>query len=277
MTPSIVPDGGQHFKVRYDRSIFSDDSLLVETDNNQLLTSATIETNDQSGAILVELAKLLATAARLASGISPQVQTFSGAPVTIPLATLYFDPTNKDDVDRVTTLLAGKFIMSVNPSPEAVTIPPACNHTLCYRPLVPVTVRFQTKQGGNIDEFLVNAPDPHRLVGVDIERSSFVTRKTVLLFENGSLTKYDLNKPSELLAGVKVPLEIFEAVISALTNTVTKVLGVSQNEVEQQTALINAQSTLLSAISGLVANQKKLNDATNSAGGGDTDTIGPDG
>ena len=136
----------------------------------------------------------------------------------------------------------------VDPEPRNILVAPACNHAICYRPLTSVTLTFVDKRSGNVTEFTTSVPDPHQIAGVDIERSSFVKRDTVLTFVDGTLTTVNVTKPSEVAAAALLPLSIVTAIFEGTNSAITGLLGVKNNEIDAQTELVKAQTELLTEL-----------------------------
>jgi hypothetical protein len=80
-----------------------------------------------------------------------------------------------------------------------------------YRPLLPCKLKLIFKN--NLYEKILYLPKPDApVIAWDIKRPAFVQKVNKLTFANGVLTEVYLNKPSELLAGLKIPAEILKAV-----------------------------------------------------------------
>jgi hypothetical protein len=84
---------------------------------------------------------------------------------------------------------------------------------------------------------------PVLLIGVD--RAVFTQRKTTLRFNQGVLTDVAVEKGSELVGFVSIPLAVAKAVVDVPGRLVTLRITDAQN----QTALLNAQTELIETIS----------------------------
>jgi hypothetical protein len=87
------------------------------------------------------------------------------------------------------------------------------NHfrSVYYKPLLPCKLKVIFND--NLYEKIIYLPKPDSpIIAWDIKRPAFVQKITKLTFANGVLTEVYLNKPSELLAGLKIPAEILKAV-----------------------------------------------------------------
>lgn len=91
---------------------------------------------------------------------------------------------------------------------------PGTSHSLrsvYYRPLFPCKLKVIFND--NLYEKILYLPKPGSpILAWDLKRPAFVQKISKLTFTNGVLTEVYLNKPSELLAGLKIPSEILKAV-----------------------------------------------------------------
>lgn len=79
------------------------------------------------------------------------------------------------------------------------------------------------------------------------ETDPCTTAKYDVTFNNGMLTRRDIERPSEVLGCLRVPLEILEAIISLPTEILQLKVDYSSKEeelLEQQKATIDALNTL---------------------------------
>jgi hypothetical protein len=95
---------------------------------------------------------------------------------------------------------------------------------------------FQTRR--------VEMPNVSPLLLIGVERAMFANRKTTLRFNQGVLTDVAVDKGSELVGFVQIPLAVAKAVVDVPGRLVTLRITDTQN----QTALLNAQSELIGAI-----------------------------
>ncbi|MEL7092361.1 MAG: hypothetical protein AAFN94_11560 [Pseudomonadota bacterium] len=241
------------YEVNYVPNRFSKDEVdfIIE---NQILKTVTVSTEDQTATALVNLAKSLGNLARVRGGLETDPVPGAGvekSPDTL-IAKLRMDPTDPVSVARTQHILSHNAThgvsLQVTPAPRPVTIVPACDYAVCYRPLISVTLSFVDKRSGNVTEYVVQVPDPHQITGLDIERSTFVKRDTVYTFTEGSLSAVDITKPSELAAAALLPLSIVTAVFEGTNQAVTALLGLGQNEANSSAALLNAQANFLKAL-----------------------------
>ncbi|MBN9887699.1 hypothetical protein [Salipiger abyssi] len=243
------PNPGFRYEVNYVPSRFSNDTVDINV-ANQLLGQITVNTDDQSGQALIDLAQALGHIGRLRGtgilgtpGASGRAET-----ATTVVSTLRLDPTDPQSVARAQRLLGRRMDLSVSPAPRAVGVIHACNHTFCYRPLTTATISFRDRTSGNVTEFVVQVPDPHQISGVDIERSSFVKRDTIITFSDGQPQSINVKKPSELAAAALLPLAVVTAVFTGVNDATKALLGLRKNELTASTELLKAQTAFLTAL-----------------------------
>ena len=164
------------------------------------------------------------------------------------VAQISFDPTDVGSVNRAKRRLGRMMNLRIQPEPRPVTQYHACNHSVCYRPLTTVLISFEEPHSGNSTDFIVQVPDPHQIAGIDLERSAFVDRQTVMTFSGGTLQKIDMTKPSELAQAALLPVRIIDAVFTGTGNAISGLLGLRRNELQGSVDLLNAQAAYLDAL-----------------------------
>ncbi|MCR9135561.1 MAG: hypothetical protein NXI27_06185 [Alphaproteobacteria bacterium] len=85
---------------------------------------------------------------------------------------------------------------------------------------------------------------------VDVNRTVFVKRKTVIEFEDGELTSVMVDKPSEVLAVAQLPVSIANAYISGVVDAFTQRKSVQKARADlltQQAATLRAEQKLIEA------------------------------
>ncbi|MEM9584949.1 MAG: hypothetical protein AAGA08_17685 [Pseudomonadota bacterium] len=250
----LGPDPNPLFRylVNYVPSRFSRDEVDFEIEK-QILKSVTVATDDQTGQTLINLARSLGNISRLAADLDPTPGAgLRDSTAETLVAKLKFDPTDPVSVARTRNILSHNAThgvdLQITPPPRAITAVPGCDYAICYRPLITVTLSFIDKRSGNVTEHVVSVPDPHQVTGIDIERSPFVRRDTILTFADGTLTNVDITKPSELAAAALLPLEIVTAVFEGTNTAISSLLGLKQNELNSSAELLNAQASFLNAL-----------------------------
>ena len=131
-----------------------------------------------------------------------------------------------------------------------------CSSAICLRLPVPVVISIKGKNELQSvqAEFIATLPDPGTLVRYDLARGPCIKRENKLTFSNGMLTKADLQKPSELLACLSIPV----ALVKQIGEIPGALLTARVNVTNLETTNIKAQSDYYAAMSTLIKNQAEL-------------------
>jgi hypothetical protein len=253
-------------------SEFSDDVIEVTSNEAGLLTKITSDTTDRSGDIAIKIAEaIFAGVTQSSSG--PSVTDFPEGGLATFFAASYdpFHPKEAADVrERLRNAGTGYCILvgdevrrgvalcdgsKGNPTPY---VAPALGYAerypgIYYRRAVPTPVRIYRRDAATKkwlpywigSESLFDQSD---LYEVKIDRTAFVRKQTTMVFSNGSLTNIKLEKPSEALAFVGIPVKIariaFAMPLAGLQRD-TGLLEAETKNLEAQSKLINTQSALV--------------------------------
>lgn len=79
-----------------------------------------------------------------------------------------------------------------------------------YRPIMPCQIYIKTKD--YVVDTIVYLPNKSPLMKFEVTRPAFVEKVSNMTFDNGVLTGIHINKPSELLAGLKIPSDILKSI-----------------------------------------------------------------
>ena len=109
------------------------------------------------------------------------------------------------------------------------------SRSVYYRPLLPCILKVRFFD--TLYEKIIYLPNKSPIIAFDITRPAFTKKVTKLTFANGVLTEVYLNKPSELLAGLKIPTEI----IKAVAGMPLELLQFRVNYAEEYNKLLQAQ------------------------------------
>jgi hypothetical protein len=279
LSKTVETDPRGRMLYRFEPSIASHDLLEVVTDEAGLLTSISSDTHDKTGEIAVKIAELIYTVAtKGASGPVPAALP-GDVPQTTPFKASY-DPLNPIEVAPVRRRLAeldhcilvgdetlappNSVCAKARPQAmgpiAALEAPIAYAHRypgIFYRRAIPTPIRIYKREpvgdkghkewkllfSGN--ELLFNQSD---LYEVKIDRYAFVKGVTTITFVNGSLQKINLNKPSEALEVVSVPVRILKLAFSIPGAALAK----DKQLVDAETALLESQAKKISAEAQLV-------------------------
>jgi len=101
--------------------------------------------------------------------------------------------------------------------------------------------------------------DPRRTFVVDNSRTPFVKKKIDLTVTDGVLLGVDVDKPSELLAAISLPVDILK-VIASIPG---EILSVKVKQLSDQNSLTKAQVEMLTLQIELIKQRQALIDAQN--------------
>ena len=107
------------------------------------------------------------------------------------------------------------------------------------------------------NEIPVLAADPNRTFIVDTSRAMFVKKRVDLLVTDGVLTGIEVDKPSELLAIVSLPVDLLKAIVSIPAELLT----IKVNNAESEKKLTAADVELLKLQIDLLKQRQALEDA----------------
>lgn len=258
----------------FEPSSMADDILQVDTTEEGLLKQVATTTTDRTGDIIVAGAQLLFTV--LTGGASPPPEA-AGLQSTCskePLAAA-FSPYNEDGQlqEVYEALLKRCYRLVISASgpcgrggdPKFLSGPCAALPYQTYasfasrypgiyfrriRQIVVTIYKLDSPENPE-GEMLWTGPvsifDKSDLYQVSIDRASFVKQQTTIVFTNGSLTSISLNKPSQVLAAVNIPVKVARIVFA-----------IPLAGLQQQSTMLNAQATLLTAQANLMNAQSTL-------------------
>lgn len=161
----------------------------------------------------------------------------------------YFDNTNKTVQEEIKSGTTDES----DPDPFESTCPlgaskddgSGCNG-LFYRRDLPYIVKL-IRDDSVIYSTLISMPQLSPIAAVPLDTGGFVKTTYNVTFENGMLKTYDVNRPSELLALVKLPVDMARGIMSILTDFISLRVDYSSKE----TALAQAEKDRLEAITAL--------------------------
>jgi hypothetical protein len=153
----------------------------------------------------------------------------------------------------------------------ALPVPESVARTgVLYRPNIAHRVVILRKRdpGGRrpwqlYQSVMVEMPNVSPVLSIGVSRTLFAERKTTIKFEKGILTDVSIDKGSELVGFVTIPL----AAAKAIVEVPAQIIKIRINDTGNQTALLNAQGALineLAAYNALVNQQQGGGAAGNS-------------
>ncbi len=256
VTPSIVPDPGARYRLRYAPPGNTDDDLNLQVDKNGLLTSTKANFTDRMGDIVIAAAKTVA-----AFGTSPRaaraVHTGGPAAPVYPFTAIY---TIDELVGTQVLPDAAKVSVDANwpvaGSWQTAAASPSCSFSVCFRTVVPM--KGTISGGGTVkNEFVFVAIDPRRTEGITLKSAALVARTNTVTFDSGLVTSVAINEPSTTLAIANLPLAVLKAILSVPAELLTLRIA----NVTDQASLVKAQADLLTQMKAALDAQAALQKA----------------
>lgn len=267
--PIYINDPKRRYMLRYRANANYDDDVTFAVNSKGFLKQVKADTTDQTGNVLIELARTVSNFARLQGSLIQNVQLLHdtvidpGDPDQAKQLTNDFSKDIKAFSKRITTYCGAtpKYKtdhaeacaeyerLSTEKVPVKITVqrPPAipnlppvdCSQAICYRSLQPhaLSIVFSGRAQGHT---VVDVPNSSPTVAIDIERAFLVNRVTDINFDDntGMLASVHVVKKSEALAAAKLPLEVAKAVFD------TSLIKLRVDYSSQEDALIKNQMAL---------------------------------
>lgn len=257
ITPIMLADPNARFRTRFNPSGWDDNTLDVTVNAEGLLTSGSAAITDQRGAIVVEAARLAGQVG--GAGLQGlRDQRTPTPPSPYPFSVTYTADQLASDSGQALPDMA---TIRLSPPPReatAASTPPRCDLSLCYRPMTTVFGEISRPRSPSVlaNRFALSIVDTSRVEGVQLVGAALVTRGNTLTFNNGVLTRHQIDQPSSALALARMPTKALEAFTTALSGALTVRVQQATSDVQlvqQQTALLEARVKLLQAEQALQA------------------------
>ena len=266
-----IPDLRHQFVLRPQWDSASDDYVKVNLDSDGLLAGVYGHATDERGEIargLTDLFSMLiagpGSTSKWDAGPRPDprrsmTDRLGDAPRMI--AEYEFDPVDPNDKARVERALKHygitMWLHRQSDCPIAGSGPGCCTTCDCTKPGVyyrlPVPYRFGLRPAGrfrepgylgargdgaweNLEggiERTLLLPNEAVCLYVPVNRASFVSSYTSLVFERGMLREVETDKPSELVGFVKIPVDVASAILAIPAELLT----IRINRIEQRSDL----------------------------------------
>jgi hypothetical protein len=299
-TAVSVTDARYAFQIRTHLSAFSSDQYVIDLNNDGTLNKIKTTATDKMGEVIKTVGSFIVT---LLTGVPSTVDTTTralfdkDAPILLRLS---FDPSSPADVVRINqTLIRRGFPLRIEacslgwePSLGDNSRPLACDPApeddrsvaggewtppqdgVIYRPALPWRMTVMQLPSDVVQsQHIVSIPNKSPLLSIPLDRTAFVNRVNEITFANGIPTKIDINKPSEALAFVSIPLEILNGVLSAISQIIPLAgkSAIAENTLLQQQKLIyDNRLALEKAKAAYEASRRGI------APGESNQTVGPD-
>jgi hypothetical protein len=276
--PRLVPDMKERYFLEYNDEWASDDNLKLRVDAEGLLQTSEGKAKDRSGDAAIKVVELAGEAAKLAIGSPLKSFRFNSSPISTPAACtlgefsaeILADPTQASALAGVSlpshplTLTFTRIPASNSPTtlPDPAKPGSADHKGVVFRSLTAYSLKVEvTANSGcqlppSTSELLLTVPstDVADNFSVDTSRAALVEKRVNLVVVNGMLVGIDVDKPSQLLAALSLPVDFLKAVVSIPGELLT----FKVNQVKGEAALTSEQASALAAQLELLKNKKAL-------------------
>lgn len=243
----LVPDHSEVFLLDYKNSAVSDDTLTIKLTPDGLLSKVETKAADKTGEIIIKLAEVGKEVAKAAAYVS----SVGEKPEVIRDLTF-----SSSDVNAINAELAkipgANLQINLDPLASLASTITGESKGICFRPQTPFKLGF-VKNNELIEQRILLLPDRAPRVCMPLERAPFVSKVTNLSFEKGILTEVHIEKPSEALAFMEIPLSIAKMLASLPAELLQLKINYSNREKE----LATAQKAELEAKQALLEYLKK--------------------
>ncbi|MDB5577144.1 MAG: hypothetical protein JWR80_2320 [Bradyrhizobium sp.] len=250
-----VPDTRAGMVLQYQPSVTSSDRVCMGVDADNLLKFVEAKVKDETGNILVSIAKVVG---RLAgpgafSTTAPAQQLLNN--MIVPLQ---IDPLDQWDRQSVVDAINANFpslrgqygftaddaayFLPRHVKAESEVCPE--NH-ICYRTRGPMRLSLsnQTTGGKSIAYAqVVNRSVTHK---IDVTRAFLIEKVTLLRFEGGILEDVKIRKPSEALEAAKLPLTLYDAIVTSLLAAPGRAISGVTNPPSMEQALTDYKNSVM--------------------------------
>lgn len=270
---SLVPDRRYNLCLDYLNSPTSDDMLVVRRTPGDLLEYVTSDVTDRTPQIAQ---KLIVAASNFAIAAMREGAGKGGRVERLDLA---FDPFDRKEMAAAKTALRhfgfclyieghsfSRATKNVEGWCDAKDLPPyddpaldiaeqpldpyAASSNILYRANQSFRVVIMRREDPGAGRWALyvaknlEMPNLSPIFGVGVERALFANRKTTLTFDSGVLTGVSIDKKSELLGFVSIPLVLAQAIV----DVPARIIQLRISDANKRADLIDAQGKLINAI-----------------------------
>lgn len=282
----MVPDPNHRYYLRYNSSIWTDDTVKIEFAPEGYLKRIETITDDKTAAIVEKLAELGSKLAEAAAMIPEFVDRDMGA-TQRTLYVVTFDPFSPMEMQRVNEDLAAIHpqlsveirLMDVADKDEKGRVvtnfdKPALG--IYCKPIA--TAEFSIKTGRSVQRDLVTLPHPFKVHLVEITRPRFIKATFSMDFEMGYPKTISIQRPSQLLTLLESPIKVLSTIMAIPSKLIQLRINMSNEKsshANSQTQLQYQLQQQLDAQKGMVQMQQELAALKAQGGGGGTRTLAP--
>lgn len=250
--PVVVPDTRYLMRIDNKFSSSSSDIVQIDTDANGLLTKVDASSDDQTGKIFVNLAKIAKGILQVGAAFGAGAKAETGG--VLRRDTLVIDPLSDEGRAAFARIRDDYGVhLAIRPLSNCPDVVPLTAQTcaftetcrrqgVCFRPQLPYVLVIdkagvRRKKGagsevvkvGRLEETLLLTNEAP-IFCYPVLRTQFVKRATTLTFTDGILTSARTEKPSQALALATIPIDILKEIVSIPASLLTL-----RSEVNQKT------------------------------------------
>jgi len=271
-TSKAMPDARYRFVAEFQGDAWRHDEFILKVGTNGLLSSADLTANDLTSEVITDLAGVAGAFRMSSMNYSGFVRDPWKEEVAkkkcheLPRVLATFDPADSNTFtalgeinDRLAPLrlrldLAATAMVDF-PSDPTEKVPPVANKSataagLFYRTPLPVIAtisRIDRKPAEPIFANMIMLPQAGPISFIPAKSAPLVKTVDKVTFEDGSLTSWERNKPSEVVEVVKIPLKVLTAIVQVPAQLISfKVDYSTKNSAlaTQQAALIEQETRI---------------------------------
>jgi hypothetical protein len=232
LTTSVryIQDPNYFFTFRYLPKATFDDAVDVKLTEQGFLDTIEVTTTDKAREIVGKVIEIVKEVAKI-TAFPGAVTQMKAEEKKIPNIDVEFDPDlfldrsrwkDREDFEQCYFTPYGiKFqLKRTFPNGSFPKRGPVDQQGIYYRPLLPYEFSFSIKDFALYKTETISLPNEAPIMAIDLKRGPFITKKMTLTFKNGILTQMKVDKPSEVLAALNIPLDIVKAIVSLPTELI---------------------------------------------------------
>jgi hypothetical protein len=244
---AYVPDPRLQFILNYKGLATSEDDVKVTIGANGLLTKIVVTSEDKSGAIILKLIDIGKEVAKMGVIFSEGGQVVYDAtfdPFDLQARTRVKNELAAYNCSYRLTRISGNSVDVARSVSTSETVSPTSG--VAFRPVFAYNLMLMN-DGRPASVQTVLLPNEAQVMTIPITRAAFVKKVTTVAFDHGLLTEVDINKPSEMLAFMDIPLAIAKAIVDVPAELVQLKINTSKGNTDlanQQKSELQAQQAL---------------------------------
>ena len=121
-----------------------------------------------------------------------------------------------------------------------------------YRPPMPYEIRLRDGAGDVVTRTVL-LPNRSPVLHLDLDKNTFSSSVSSVVFTNGFISSYALAKPSSALAIASLPVTLINGITSSLTNLIQLKLNLATGQNSLNQAMLTSQSNQITSLNNQVA------------------------